>query len=425
MLRKIIAMLMLVLACTLCAEAGQRKFVLVIDAGHGGKDAGAVGAKSKEKTLTLKYALAFGQLVERSCPDVKVVYTRKTDRFLELWQRAEIANKQKADLFLSIHINALPKGHVARGFQTYTLGRGRVSGSNRGFMENLEVAKRENAVILYEDNYKQRYQGYDPNSPESDIMFEFIQEDNMQRSVELARLMQKKVCAATGRKDLGAYQDNLAVLRLTSMPGCLIELGFISTSDEEAFLNSSGAPGKYARGILNAFVAYKSKYGWKTPPLNVPEPAAADSPPSAASGPDVSSGTASAPAPAATSPAVSDTPAVADSAPPAPPVPAPLAAPSASAAPSAPVFKVQIMTSDRRLKAGDPRFKGLTDVESYKDGRVWKYTVGASADYNAVNRRRKEVAAKFPEAFIIAFRDGERIDVQAAIQEFKQRKNKK
>ena len=133
-------------------SAATKKFTLVIDAGHGGHDAGAVGTMSKEKTLTLKHALAFGRMVEQNCPDVKVVYTRTTDRFVELWQRAEIANKAKGDLFISIHINALPKGKIARGYQTYALGRSRRDGNKQGYIENLEVAKRENAVILIEDD---------------------------------------------------------------------------------------------------------------------------------------------------------------------------------------------------------------------------------------------------------------------------------
>lgn len=197
--------------------------------------------------------------MERNCPDVKVIYTRTTDRFIELWQRAEIANKNKADLFISVHINSLPAGRIARGFQTYTLGSGRNSGT-KGLLKNLEVAKRENSVILLEKDYKQTYHGFDPNSAESNIMFEIIQDKNMERSVELAKMMQKQVCASTGRQDMGVHQDNLAVLRLTSMPACLLELGFISTPDEEAFLATDEAVERYARGIYNAFVQYKNKY---------------------------------------------------------------------------------------------------------------------------------------------------------------------
>ena len=231
---------MLCVACVVNAKG----FTLVIDAGHGGDDTGAVGpGKVREKDLTLRYALAFGKMVEQNCPDVKVIYTRKTDRFVELYRRAEIANRNKADLFISIHINALPKGKVAHGFQTYTLGTSKRTGKKTGVLENLEVAKRENAVILMEKDYQQTYQGYDPNSPESNIMFEFIQDKNMENSVELAKYMQKYVCQATGRQDMGAQQDNLAVLRLSSMPGCLVECGFISTRDEESFMNSKGAAG--------------------------------------------------------------------------------------------------------------------------------------------------------------------------------------
>ncbi len=418
MLRRFYILLIFTLLAGLTADAAQkRKFVLVIDAGHGGRDAGAVGAVTKEKTLTLKYALAFGEMVERNCPDVSVVYTRKTDRFLELWQRAEVANKQKADLFVSVHINSLPRGHVARGFQTYTLGRGRVSGSSKGFVENLEVAKRENAVILLEDNYQQRYQGYDPNSPESDIMFEFIQDDNMERSAELARLMQRYVCQATGRKNMGAHQDNLAVLRLTSMPGCLVELGFISTKDEEAFMNSRDATDKYARGMFNAFVEYKKARGWAgVSAVQGQQPAAQPAQPEKKSQPEAKE--------PAEKPVQADQPA--ESAPSAiTPLMQPAAATSAAENSGDPVFKVQFMTSDRQLKAGDRRFKGLTDVDSYKERGIWKFTVGSSTDYNAIYRLRKEVIQKFPQAFIIAFKNGEKVDAQAALQEFKQKRNKR
>ncbi|MBP3251162.1 MAG: N-acetylmuramoyl-L-alanine amidase [Prevotella sp.] len=410
MLKRLFLICLFIVGVVASAAADKRKFVLVIDAGHGGHDAGAVGAVSKEKNLTLKYALAFGQMVERNCPDVSVVYTRKTDRFLELWQRAEIANKHKADLFISIHINSLPKGRVARGFQTYTLGRSRTTGSGKGYIENLQVAKRENAVILLEKDYKQRYQGYDPNSPESDIMFEFIQDDNMERSVELAKLMQRNVCAATGRRDMGAHQDNLAVLRLTSMPGCLIELGFISTKDEEAFMNSKEATGKYARGIFNAFVAYKKARGWagvskvddapqNKPVQQSPKPEAQPVQPEKNKQPQT-----------ADSAAKSSLPAI-----------APLI--QAQAEPSGlPVFKVQIMASDRQIREGNKLLKGLTGVDCYREHGMWKYTVGASTDYNEIYRLRKEVIQKFPQAFIIAFKNGERVDVQAAIQEFKKNK---
>ena len=153
----------IVLLLAVTSFAANKRFTLVIDAGHGGHDAGAVGAITKEKIINLNVALAFGRLVEQNCADVKVIYTRKTDVFIPLHTRADIANRNKADLFISIHTNALPKGRISRGLETYTLGMHRAA-------DNLAVAKRENEVILYEKDYKQRYQGFDPNSSESYIM---------------------------------------------------------------------------------------------------------------------------------------------------------------------------------------------------------------------------------------------------------------
>ena len=406
---------MLLGVAMVATAATKTNFTLVIDAGHGGHDTGAVGAISKEKNLTLKFALAFGRLVEENCPDVKVVYTRKTDKFVELFRRAEIANQNKADLFISIHINALPKGRVARGFQTYTLGTSKRTGKKNGVLQNLEVAKRENSVIFLEKDYKQTYKGYDPNSPESDIMFEFIQDKNMENSVELAKYMQKYVCQATGRQDMGAQQDNLAVLRLSSMPGALLELGFISTRDEEDFMNSSRAETLYARGIFNAFLNYRKRHGGsitipymkmddpvpeppvveeaKVEPIEAksvkdPEPEVVETPQAEAKQPEVKK-------PETKKPAASS---------------------------DAPVFKVQILSSSSKLKSTDARFKGLKDIDCYQDGGMYKYTVGASTNYNEIYRLRKEVAAKIPEAFIIAFKDGKRMDVNAAIREFKSKK---
>jgi len=399
------------------AAATKTNFTLVIDAGHGGGDTGAVGAISKEKNLTLKFALAFGRLVEENCPDVKVVYTRKTDKFVELYRRAEIANQAKADLFISIHINALPKGRVARGFQTYTLGTSKRTGKKNGVLQNLEVAKRENSVIFLEKDYKQTYKGYDPNSPESDIMFEFIQDKNMENSVELAKYMQKYVCQATGRQDMGAQQDNLAVLRLSSMPGALLELGFISTRDEEDFMNSPRAEILYARGIFNAFLNYRKRHGGSItiPYMNmddpVPEPAVVEEakvePIEAKSVNDPEPEVEETPQPEVKQPATD---------------PKKPEAKKPAASSDAPVFKVQILSSSSKLKSTDARFKGMKDVDYYQDGGMYKYTVGASTNYNEIYRLRKEVAAKIPEAFIIAFKDGKRVDVNAAIREFKSKK---
>jgi len=396
--------------------AANKRFTLVIDPGHGGRDAGALGAISKEKDLNLAVALAFGKYVERNCPDVKVVYTRKTDVFITLMERANIANRNKADLFISVHTNSLPGGRIARGFQTYTLGRGRVSGSKRGIVENLDVAKRENSVIFMEKGYHQTYKGFDPNSIESSIMYEFIQDNNMERSVALAKLMQRNVCHATGRQDMGAFQDNLAVLRLSSMPGCLLELGFITTPDEERFLNAAGTADLYAQGIFNAFVAYKQKYyggeivvpykAEKSAPANIPtivpkkeEPVKEQK--TTEQKPD----TATVPAPN-NSHAPEQT------------------AQEKAATGSEPLFKVQILVCKRKLRPDDSHLKGLTNVDYYEENNLLKYTYGASNNYNEIVALRKQILESFPQAFIIAFKDGKRVDVNQAIKEYKTNKKK-
>jgi N-acetylmuramoyl-L-alanine amidase len=254
MIKKLFITLLCLWATALVAGAADGKFVLVIDAGHGGKDTGAPGKISVEKNINLSVALAFGKYVERNCPDVKVVYTRKTDVFIPLKDRANIANKNKANLFISVHTNALDGGKISRGFETYTLGMHRAA-------ENLDVAKRENSVILVEKNYKQSYAGFDPKSAESYIMFELMQDKNMSNSVELAKMIQNEVCANSGRVNKGVHQAGFLVLRETSMPSCLIELGFITTPDEEQFLNSEEGQDKMAYGIYKAFLKYKKKYG--------------------------------------------------------------------------------------------------------------------------------------------------------------------
>lgn len=368
--------------------AGKKTFTLVIDPGHGGHDSGAVGAMSKEKNINLNVALAFGRLVEANCPDVNVIYTRKTDVFIPLDERANIANRNKADLFISVHTNALPKGRVARGFEVYTLGMHRAA-------DNLAVAKRENSVISLEKDYRQRYQGFDPNSSESYIMFEFIQDRNMSKSVELAKYIQKEACASAGRNDKGVHQAGFLVLRATSMPSCLIELGFITTPDEERFLNSQDGISRLARGIYNAFAKYKNKhYTSSVVPYvkeeSLPEP---DREMMAAQTIE------SKPADSAIS-ATEEVPAIEDTA-------------------GMPVFKVQILISNKPLSTNNSLFKGITGVESYVEDNYVKYTYGASTDLNKILRVRQHLLEKFPQAFVIAFKDGEKMDLGQAVREFK------
>lgn len=227
-------------------------FTLVIDAGHGGKDGGALGRSSKEKNINLAVALEFGRLVEQNCPDVKVIYTRKTDTFVELTERASIANKAKADLFVSIHTNALAKGRISRGTETYTLGMHKAA-------ENLAVAQRENSVITMETDYKTRYEGFDPKSSESYIIFEFMQDKNMEQSVKLAKEVQSQFSATAGRINKGVFQAGFLVLRETVMPSVLIELGYISTPDEETYLKSTAGQKALAKSIFRGFKKYKER----------------------------------------------------------------------------------------------------------------------------------------------------------------------
>lgn len=412
MINRLFVILALFAACFISVRGADRKFVLVIDAGHGGRDAGALGKYSKEKNINLNVALAFGKYVERNNPDVKVVYTRKTDVFVPLYERAEIANRNKADLFISIHTNALERGRIARGFETYTLGDGRSNATKT----NLEVAKRENSVILLEENYEQHYVGYDPNSPESNIMFEFVQDRNLTKSIEFAKMLQKNVCRAASRPDKGVHQSNLAVLRLTSMPACLVELGFITTADEEALLNDRNRLDQMAVGIYNAFVEYKNKnYNGISVPYRTDSPMLPETPAQEPANTSETQEDASARQQpeqrtvAETTPQQQEQQTVA---------PQPEPQPAASAD-ERPVFKIQILVSSLNLKDGDAHLKGLTGCERYEENGMQKYTYGASENYNEIYRLRKQILDKFPEAFIIAFKDGRKTDVNQAIKEFK------
>lgn len=410
MRKKIIFFLLMLLSFSAMAYSADKRFTLVIDAGHGGHDSGAKGSFSYEKDINLNVALAFGRYVERNCPDVKVIYTRKTDVFIPLHKRADIANKNKADVFISIHTNALPAGHIARGLETYTMGMRRSD-------EKLSAAKRENSVIMIEKDYKEHYEGYDPNSPESTIMFEFIHDRNMSKSVELAKYVQSSVCSTAGRQNKGVKQDVFLVLRETSMPACLIELGFITTPDEERFLNDKSCIDKMAKGIYQAFVKYKEKYnkGFTVPynspkdtTINIPSIVPEDAKEQENPKPRRQTTRRRTETPRVEEPKAEEKSGDKDE-----------TAEKADEPKDKPVFKIQIFASSRTLRPGSSQFKGLENVDSYKEGDLVKYTYGSSADYNEIYRLRKTILDKFPEAFIIAFKNGEKMNVSQAIREFK------
>ena len=440
MLKKITLILTLLCMLVLTATGANRRFTLVIDPGHGGHDAGALGAISKEKNINLSVALQFGKYVERNMPDVRVIYTRKTDVFIPLKERANIANRANADLFISVHTNALPAGKIARGFETYTLGMHRAK-------DNLDVAMRENSVISMEKGYQQTYQGFDPRSSESYIIFEFIQGKNMERSVELARNIQRKVCNSANRPDKGVHQAGFLVLRETSMLSCLIELCFITTAVEENLLNDASRVDDIARGIYEGFAQYRNKYDKS---ISVPYRAADTESVSVAKivsdtkqeqGERRAEEVDTAPRrmvkhvetraekartvqqnrrqnqqdkPAQQRRQTQQNRTVAQNKP---------VQQKANVA-DAPVFKLQIFVSNRMLRKGDAHFKGETGYDSYQEGNMVKYTMGASTNYNEIYRLRKTLAEKFPEAFIIAFKNGKKYDVNQAIREFKQNRNR-
>ena len=441
--RPLFILCMLLLFAGISNAAANKGFTLVIDAGHGGGDSGAKGTYSLEKNINLNVALAFGKYVEANCPDVKVVYTRKRDIFIPLYERAEIANRIKADLFISVHTNSLGGGHIARGFETYTLG----DGTRGGKKTNLDVAKRENSVIYLEKDYEQHYVGFDPNSPESNIMFEFVQDRNLSQSIDLAKMLQTHVCRIAGRPDKGVHQDNFAVLRLTSMPSCLIELGFISTPDEERQLNDPNTADLIAKGIYNAFAEYKSKYDhsisvpYKTEATPIEVNVATDTPAETSTETSTEKpaetrsitrktvttqekSTAQPKEARTATKAKTNTSSTSTSSSASTVKNAASSTKTTAIDNSKPVFKIQIIAGTMRLRADDQHFKGLKGCECYEENGMKKYTYGASNNYNEMYRLRKEIVEKFPECFIIAFKNGQKMNINEAIREFKNNKSK-
>ena len=371
------------------AEAANKQFVVVLDAGHGGKDPGTIGSSrsNKEKDIAYNITMEVGRLLKNNNPNIKVIFTRQTDIFVELGRRAEIANKAKADLFVSIHVNALPKNakHYAYGVQSYTL-----SLSTAG--TNLEVEKRENSVIALEGEAAKKY-GYDFSS-ESNIMFELMQDRDMKESVEFAKLAQHEMVHTGGRKDMGVRQANLAVLRLTYMPSVLLEVGYLSTPAEEKFLMSRSGQSTMAKCIYNAVVKYSNRQLGKsqemekvTSPTPTPQPA------------QTVTTTVPEPQPvqtetAETPTATQETPAATQSEP---------TTQATVAVPSTPqLYRVQIMSGSKKLNPNDRQFKGLK-VDIRKEGAVYKYTYGAAETLQEAKQIKKSIADKFPGAFIVKY----------------------
>lgn len=387
---------MVCLPVHLCLAATlSKKFVVVIDAGHGGHDPGAVGKISKEKNINLSVALQLGKLINEQCSDTRVIYTRNKDVFIPLARRAEIANEAKADLFISIHTNSVGRNKSVQGASTWTLGLAKSDA-------NLEVAKRENSVILYEDDYKTRYAGFNPNSAESYIIFEFMQDKYMSQSVHLASLVQKEFKQTGKRIDRGVHQAGFLVLKASAMPSILVELGFISNPTEERYLNSEIGKIALANSIFQAFLTYKEEQKMRL------EESKGDTLPEV----KLQQSTTSKPSSSTTSASTT-------------PQKTPVAATSTQtqkATQQVPVFKVQILTSSKPLSPKDRQFKGLKSIDFYKENGLYKYTYGSSTNYNEILRIKKDISKRIKDAFIIAFKNGKKMDTATAIREFKENK---
>lgn len=380
--------------------AAQKQFTVVIDPGHGGNDPGAVGKRGREKNINLNVALKLGRLIENNCNDTHVIYTRKKDIFVPLHKRAEIANNAKADLFISIHTNSVAsRNSRVCGTETYTLGLHRTQ-------DNLEVAQKENSVILIEDDYKQRYAGFNPNSAESYIIFEFLQDTHMSQSVNFASMIQKQFRQSARRIDKGVHQAGFLVLRETSMPSVLVELGYITNPNEETYLLSEHGSSALAKSIYQAFLNYK-QYSRKSSTSISPASKSEKDVESIKSKPqqinteNTQNSTSETLKTSVKSTSVNSKKTETDK----------------------PIFKIQILTSDRILPAQNKLFKGLSPVKRYKENGIYKYTYGESTDYNYILRlKRNKVNSKFKDAFIIAFKNGKKMNINQAIKEFKNNK---
>jgi len=337
---------------------------IVIDAGHGGKDPGAIGKVGKEKDIALAIALKVGDYIEKNIPDVKVIYTRKTDEYPELYKRAEIANNAKADLFLSIHVNSSTRPSTT-GTLTLVLGQHRAE-------ENFDVAVRENSVILLEDDYETTYEGFDPKSAESYIMFSLMQKTYFKQSIEFGDYVQNQFRERAGRKDLGVREQGLLVLAQTSMPGVLVETGFISNAEEEKYLLSDYGQDIIASAIYRGFREYKEEIDSRTNLTVVVADAGGSG-----------------------------------------------EAPSNEAAPSGEkvIFSIQLASSKNKIATDPASFKGYKEVKVIEDGRWFKYILGSETSYHDALERCKAIKSDYPDAFVVASKSGKIIPLSDALEE--------
>lgn len=354
-------------------NAGKIK-TIVIDAGHGGKDPGAMGKKSKEKDIALAVALKTGHYIEQNLSGVKVVYTRKTDKFVELHRRGQIANEANADLFISIHCNS-NNSHSPYGAETYALGV-----EEKRTKRNMEVAMTENAAIMLEENQQDIYAGFNPNSEESLISLTLFQSEHLMQSLDLASRIQKQFKERVGRKDRGVHQAGFLVLWRTAMPSVLVELGYISNSTEEAFLLSEKGQSYMASAIYRAVKEYKRDYESESGAYDYRK--------------EVVEGQEN----ANTEQKTSNNNKHAESN-------------------SAVTFRVQFYVTPSEIKKDDKRFNSLTNIYMYEHNGMYKYTSGKFNSLSEAENYKKTIKSKgFPDAFTVAFLDDERISISKAKQ---------
>lgn len=374
------------------APAYQIKKV-VIDAGHGGHDPGTIGySKTKEKSVALAVALKVGGYIEEYFPDVEVVYTRKTDVFIELHERANIANKQDADLFISIHCNAFSSSSV-NGTEVYVLGLHRSE-------DNLKVAKRENSVILMEDDYNERYDGFDPSAPQSHIIFSMLQNAFLEQSINFAEKVDAQFKTRVNRPNRGVKQAGFMVLYKSAMPSTLIELGFISNQKEEAFLTTEQGQAYMASAIYRAFKEYKIEME-----KNVP------------GGPGISEATNVVPHPndSNDAPDPDPTPVVeeVEKEEEEPTPPAKVEEPKSTV-----VYKIQFLTASKELPKDNASLKKVNNVSHVLVNGLYKYMAGTFSSYDkALEYQSKVRELGFSGAFMVAYKGAERISIQAALKE--------
>ena len=378
--------------------AQKRAFTVVIDAGHGGHDPGAMGKLTQEKKLNLEVSQRLEQQIKLHYPDVKVVMTRKNDVFLTLQQRADIVNKNNADLFICIHTNAAENRNVT-GTETFVLGVDKLQ-------SNLDVAMRENAVMLLEDDYQTTYEGFDPNSVDSYIMFELMQDQYIDQSLNFATLVQQQF-TDIGRSDRGVRQAGFWVLHKSACPSVLIEMGFISNSNEEKYLASDKGKEDITNSIFQAFSQYKSAYDRKH---GIVIAAKSEGKPSAAKADKPVATEADKP-----SAAKSDKP-VAAEADKSVAAKADKLVAAVEQAELRPVYKVQIFSTLKPVPAGDATFRGLKNCQYSKDGKYYKNTYGEDTDYQTILDIQQELKTKFKDCFIVAFLGDKQIPVKEALQ---------